>query len=465
MNRKSVSFFFKFIVLCTIVLFFAINWPKEIVEPEPPKISSQPLIVPEYTSIFEIPIEVDLFKLQEELEKLIPKTFSGEFGVDIPLLTRERLAYQARRSSARTKTSEDRLILQTDFSGQAILRARLLFPARKTVNFSGSIRILPSNVYIGADWRINSDIDIKYDFRKVSTSILGKEVSIYRWLRNPIANAIPNLEKKIQKIINNFDLREVAENKWDQIDPVFQVARSIWVAINPIGVGLAPLQFGSDRVTTSVLLIANFKTYVGERPDIEKMPLPKIVSTIGSNQFRLYVPVLIPLDSIANTLNEKRKSYVVNIDDKRQVIFSDFDLKEGGGRLVIKARFKVDGLGSPKGTIYLTGYPDMQETTLRFNGLEYDISSNRALLDDAADMLKSMVKEQLHDLLTVDLSSYKQKAIEQANVTANALELGEGVNLGVIVDTVDIGEILLGDGQIAIVAQVLGTASLQVTNE
>ena len=274
-----------------------------------------------------------------------------------------------------------------------------------------------------------------------------------------------NLEKKIQKIINNFDLREVAENKWDQIDPVFQVARSIWVAINPIGVGLAPLQFGSDRVTTSVLLIANFKTYVGERPDIEKMPLPKIVSTIGSNQFRLYVPVLIPLDSIANTLNEKRKSYVVNIDDKRQVIFSDFDLKEGGGRLVIKARFKVDGLGSPEGTVYLTGYPDMQETTLRFNDLEYDISSNRALLDDAADMLKSLVKEQLHDLLTVDLSSYKQKAIEQANVTANALELGEGVNLGVIVDTVDIGEILLGDGQIAIVAQVLGTASLQVTNE
>ena len=125
----------------------------------------------------------------------------------------------------------------------------------------------------------------------------------------------------------------------------------------------------------------------------------------------------------------------------------------------------MDGLGSPKGTVYLTGYPDMQETTLRFNDLDYDISSNRALLDGATDMLKSMVKEQLYDLLTVDLSSYKQKAIEQANVAANALELGEGVNLGVIVDTVDIGEILLGDGQIAIVAQVLGTASLQVTNE
>ena len=107
----------------------------------------------------------------------------------------------------------------------------------------------------------------------------------------------------------------------------------------------------------------------------------------------------------------------------------------------------------------------MQETTLRFNDLEYDISSNRALLDDAADMLKSLVKEQLYDLLTVDLSSYKQKAIEQANIAANAIELGEGVNLGVLVDTVDIGEILLGDGQIAIVAQVLGTASLQITNE
>ncbi len=462
---NSFSAFLKYVILCAIILLVVINWRREIVEPEPPKISSQPLIVPEYRSIFEIPIEMDLFKLQDELDKLIPKTFSGEFGVNIPVLTEERLAYQARRSSVRAKTSEGRLILQADFSGQAILRARLLFPARKTVNFSGSMRILPSNVHIGEDWRINSDIDVKYDFEKVSTRILGKEVSIYRWLRNPIANAIPNLEKKIQGVINNFDLRKVAENKWAQIDHVFQVARSIWVAVNPMGVGLAPLQFGSDRVTTSVLLIANFKTYVGEHPDTEKMPLPMIVSTIDSDQFKLYVPVLIPLDSIANMLNEKRDFYVVNIDDKRQIIFSDFDLKEGGGRLVIKARFKVDGLGSPEGVVHLTGYPDMRETTLRFNDLEYDISSNRALLDDVADLLKSLVKEQLPDLLTVDLSSYKQKAIEQANIAANALELGEGVNLGVLVDTVDIGEILLGDGQIAIVAQVLGTASLQVTNE
>ncbi len=253
------------------------------------------------------------------------------------------------------------------------------------INLNGTVNLI-SNVGL-TNWKLNTQTELKSLDWNDSPSIIiaGQKVSI-TYLINPAIKFFKSeIEKSIDEAIKkSLDFKPNVLDALDKIcTPALMSAEyESWLRIVPIELYATEAIVNNNSITLGMGLKCNIETLIGPQPeskfDINKIilkPVSKMPDKITANI------------AVVSTYHDAAKIMVKNFqgkefgEGKKKVVVQNIAIWYKDGKMVIA----LDLLGSVNGTIYLTGFPQYNETTkeIYFEQLDYVLDTKAKLLSSA----------------------------------------------------------------------------------
>lgn len=467
-------------ITCVLVLVGAalsMVWLMGVIKPEPPVLNSGELGVGAYRSDISIPMAIQVKTVEQELERTVPRQVKGQNGIRIGgNVSKERVNYTINRGAIILSAEGGRLVARTHIGGKATVRGKYcpggkMLPCKwvqETAKFGGNVTATINDVGLNPDWSIRATPSVAVDIDKAYAYILGFKVTFRGELQSAINKAIPSAIGDLKNAMaNSIKVRAELEKVWDEVDHIYQVSEepSVWASINPVEVGMSPVRFENDQIKATIRLGFETATYLGQEPVVPKKGLPDELSAAAGGQFSVVVPNFLDLSEVSQAVRSNTDDVHVPIGTDSSVTFKDFTLEEGANKLIVRAKFRMSGFGSPHGTVYFVGKPLIEGNVLRVTELSYDVRSNQKLLDGAAELAKPAVIGKVEEELTFDLSESIASAITEANEAASSIDLGNGVELSGSVDSASVDDVQVGDGKLMLVVSVRGDLQVRMSDQ
>ena len=456
-----------------------------------PALESANLVHPEYTSTISVLIKISADLVREKLEAATPKSISGSTGLDIGgNVHGEHLNYTASRGKISLSAQQGNLTANSSVSGSATAKGEYCVAGtggggflgdiigslschdwRETGNFAAIASGTISNIRLKQDWQLTADFSQSVDVTKAEARILGNafKVTFKSDLQKAVNTRISKIQADLKESIKNqLNLKEEVEKAWSKFDPVIKINSSpeAWVVFQPESVSLSPVQISGGLISSTVNIVTKVSTFLGEKPEIdEKRPLPSSVSNETGEQFNLKIPMLLSLEKMSQEINTCCSPTRVTIteDPTLSIDFENFGLSEGEGKIIIESEFSTSGLADEvTGTVFFLARPvfDSESHTLRFQEIHYDVSSSEMLLSISADLARPTATALLREKLILDIKPHTLYAKEKAAELMRQLDLGEDLDVDIVVSDISVSDIAVGDGMLLLVPEVQGKVAL-----
>ncbi len=269
----------------------------------------------------------------------------------------------------------------------------------KEFNLNGLVTLV-SDVTL-TNWKLSTKTQLKsLDWNESpTTTILGKTVPV-TYLMNPtiklfrskieksIDTAIeksmdfkPNVLAAIEKICTPFLMNEVYES---------------WLQIIPIEIYSTTAKLKNDTFLIDMGMKATMETWIGKKPE-SKFDATKIILKPVSK-----IPNLISANITAvSTYAEASKIMTKNFAGEefssggKKIRVQNVAIWHKNGKMVVA----LDVLGSVKGTIYLTGFPQYNSQTkeLYFDKLDYALGTKNKLIRTANWLAQGLILRKIQE--------------------------------------------------------------------
>ena len=267
------------------------------------------------------------------------------------------------------------------------------------INLNGNITLL-SDVKL-SNWKMSTTTDLKsLDWNESPTiMMLGKQVPI-TYLINPTIKIFKSkIERTIdQAIEQSMDLKSNVLDALDKIASPIQMDEKFntWLRIVPTELYATDAVFKNETITLAMGMKCNMETLIGQKP---------------TNKFDRTKIILKPVTEI----NDEIKANVVAIStyaDASALLtknFSGQEFSSGNKKITVqnvavwqknsKMVIALDLLGSINGTIYLTGFPQYNETTkeIYFDKLDYVLDTKSKLLKTANWLAQGIILNKIRE--------------------------------------------------------------------
>lgn len=464
-------------VLIVVVAGVTISSVPRRIDVKPPATETSPLSLGRHTSSFVVPVSVTADKVAREINKKTPDSIKGEQDLNIDIVRGERLYYTISRGTVDVRAHKNRIHLGTQLYGRATAKAKLCplgkllgcTTIRESADIRANVNATLSEIYLDANWKPHADLDVDVDVTKAEVRILGNliPISLRGKVSREINNAIPDLKNEFGRLTEGMDTDTLIANAWDEMHRTVRLASDpdFWLGIQPTSVGISSIAADNDVITATVLLSSSFVVQLDDKPAIQRRPLQRAQIEADANpEFRLRVPVLADLDDLSRRLNACCTPISLSHDGREAIAFSDLTLSVNGERLLVQANFSTPRWWKPSGTVYVQGVPMLESDILRFEQLSLSVESEEALTQAAAGLAQSVVLDQLQRVLRVDMRHYYDEARVRIDSAVESLKAESSVGLTVDVESVRLSDVLLGDGKLALVAELSGAATIDVTS-
>lgn len=297
-----------------------------------------------------------------------------------------------------------------------------------------------TKVALNANFGINTQTSIKsYDWiQKPSLKWGPFEIP----LNSVVDVLIKTQQNKLTPIIDDqaqkaVDLKKYVVDAWKMIQKPIEVSSAYKtnLKITPSEIFMTQLNGQSGKLNSTIGIKAVTEVIVGDVPVATNVALPnlKIVKTAG-NMFSIVMAADLTYAAAKELAKASLLNKTFNIDEKKSVTITDFDLYASNDKIVVK----VDLIGSLKGTVYLSGIPkyDPATSSIYLDALDYDISTQNVLAKSANWMahgkfvkimtpyFKYSIQQQMKE--SKDLL---QKALTNNRVSQNVVLNGKLVDL------------------------------------
>lgn len=331
---------------------------------------------PEISTIV-VPIRTSLAALTPEIETRVPRTFSGketERGIDVRYeVARDPIALEMIGAGLHASTTMK----------YAMEACRGRFPC-VSCGFDEARRV--------ADIRLQTKLDWDPSWRlRSSTRLLpvhyAKPCEV-TWLDIDITRRFvaPVVEEQLGRIASLIDqntpkltsLRPHAEQIWSSLQQPVELAPRTWLVLEPSSVALTPIS-GSGAIAQSTLILrAQTRVVVGEKPAVTRRPLPALSAAQGAQPGAIRVPVDIHLP-YAEAAKLAQKRYTI---EGKPLIVESLQLSPAaGGRVLVEATidYRGGGLRNYHGPVFLEGTPRVDPATSRVvvPDLDYSLDPKR----------------------------------------------------------------------------------------
>ena len=290
------------------------------------------------------------------------------------------------------------------------------------ISLSGKVSLL-SNIGL-TNWKLNTQTELKSLVWNDSPSIIiaGQSVDI-TYLINPAIKFFKSeIEKSIDdKIEKSLDFKPNVLDALEKIcsPSVMSAEYESWLRIVPVELYATEAILKNNIITLEMGLKCYIETLIGERPeskfDRDKIilkPVSKMPDKISANIV------------VVSTYQDATKLMLKNFqgkefgDGKKKVTVQDIAIWHNNGKMVIALNLS----GSVKGTIYLTGFPQYNDSTkeIYFEKLEYVLDTKNKLLRSANWLVSGYALKKFQEACRYSISSNLEDGKqEMLNYTKN----------------------------------------------
>lgn len=266
-------------------------------------------------------------------------------------------------------------------------------------NLNGNITLV-SDVAL-SNWKLNTKTEFKsLDWNESPTTIvMGKSIPI-TYLINPTVKLFKSkIERKIDEAIEkSMDFKPNVLDALEKICTPFQMNEAFesWLRIVPIELYATDAKFKKETITLEMGLKCNMETLIGQKP-ITKFDRNKIVLKSVTQMPDKISANIVAVSSYQDASKIITKNFAGQEygNGSKKVTVQNVSIWHKNGKMVIA----LDMLGSINGAVYLTGFPQYNETTkeIYFDQLDYVLDTKNKLLKTANWLAQGMVLRKIQE--------------------------------------------------------------------
>lgn len=288
-------------------------------------------------------------------------------------------------------------------------------------------------------WRLRSTtrpLPVHYA-KRCQVTWLGIDIT-----RRFVAPVVEDQLRETARIIDRntpalTDIRPRAEQIWAALQAPVELAPRTWLVLEPNDVALTPISGKGSIVTSTLLLRAQTRVIVGEKPVVKHRPLPALKTGAAGSQPPI---VRVPFDleisyeeaSRLATRDYAGKTYKVN---GRPLTVESIRLAPApNGRVLMEARIDYRGgaLRNYRGLVFLEGTPrfDPATTSVIVPDLDYSLEPRRrGFFSRIAERAVHLsIRQRLRESARFDLAS-RFTGLREEVTRGLTRQLGAGVQL------------------------------------
>lgn len=395
---------------------------------------------PERRSSIQIPVAIKI----SALEKTVNEQLEGLLYEDNDLRDGDRMMIKV------TKAAPIRLGME----GQSLLYT---VPAGVWVRYDAGIGV------VEAQGKIAIDLKTAYNFKPDWS--LGTQTTIanYRWMEKPVLKiagvslplgmladlALQNTRKRIataidEAVAKNLGFGKLVADTWksmfqpSQVSPDYQA----WLIVNPLGIGITPIRVNGDTLSTTLVVEAKPKVFVGDTPPaFPAKPLPPYTQFSAQTPgFSIYLPAEVSF-SEAQRLARQEVVGETYTSGKRSVTVQDIEIFGQEEDLILNIRMT----GSYNGSVYLKGRPffNPSSNAIEVENLDFTLETRNFMVKSGAWLLKSTLRKRLQESMDFYLRYNLDESRKALEKQLNAYSLAGGFRIQAKVDQLDIGNVAL----------------------
>jgi hypothetical protein len=245
--------------------------------------------------------------------------------------------------------------------------------------------------------------------------------------------------------------RERVASVWDHLATPLEIAPGTWLALRPRAAQAGPIEgSGAGALRTLVELIAHPVAKVDASPDAEHRPLPDLALVASlPPAFHVALPLRVPYAALNQRLAEAVVGTTIDVGMSQPLSVVEIQAYGSGPQVILQ----VGVAGPARGLVYLAGSPaiDPESRTLRFDGLQFSLESDSALVRATGRLLHRALVAQLESRARLPLGQRIEALRAQLGAALNR-ELVPGLDLAGTVDRLDLrGVYTVQDGLEAVV--------------
>jgi hypothetical protein len=435
--------------------------PEELIQDLPP--------VDQKKSTLSMPVEIDLSPYFKDIEKSIPKSFSGKEEQ----CTGVSYSYKFNRQPIHFEGKGRGLYYEID--GKYSLKLNYCPECTFLINSDGNC-IVPriyASCGVGEPMRratvgYITDVEVSKDLNLKSKTSIAKfetpdacEITVFKYdatdqLRKEVTAVLKDLEKEIDKSISEVDIKSEIKEVWDLMSNPMDMEGYGYLNFHPDKIALGEIVFKDKKALINVHMSFYPEITTIAEP-LKIKPLPSLSDIKQQDGFDIQMQFNSGYDSLNAILNKQLSGYKIELG-KNTILFDSVSVQGAQGK---KLNLKVKFSGDKKGTLYLVGSPvfDQMSQIISFPDLEFDLESKNLLLKSAKWMFSYKITDVIREKAVVDLKPHLEEARKALSKELNT-EITKGVFLKGKTDKIEVAGIYPGEN--ALIIRIDLTGSLMV---
>lgn len=457
--------FSKLALIFGLSLFFGCSSTTQIAALKPEPDDAAPLVYETTPSFVSIPISINLKDIENQTNKLLTGLIYDDSKIEednIEMKIWKLAPISIKNTSGKIRTvlplkAQIKYRIGTDQLGVSLYTIR-------EFNLNGTIT-LESEVKL-SNWKLNT----KTEFKSLnwnespSTQVMGKSIPITYLINPTVALFKSKIERTIDDAIaQSMDFKPNVLEALEKICTPVQLneAYDSWLRIVPIELYVTDSKFVKETISLAMGLKCTMETLIGQKP-VSKFDKNKVVLKAVTQ-----MPSKISATMMAvSTYQDASKIIAKNFagqefsNGKKKITVQNVSVWHKNGKMVIA----LDLLGSINGTIYLTGYPQYNETRkeIYFDELAYVLDTKSKLLKTANWLAQGIILRKIQENCRYSIQPNLEEGKKSMLAYLKNYSPMPGVVVNGTLDTLEFQKIQLTNKGIIAFIKINGALSVKV---
>lgn len=395
-----IAFRTSFLLVVISIFFFGCNATQKIASLKPEPDDASPLIYDNAVSFINMPIQIKLRDVENKINSTLTGLIYEDSNIeddDIALKIWKQAPIQLDNIDGKIKTilplkAQVKYRIGTNKLGVDLYTT-------KEFMFNGTINLL-SEVNL-SNWKLSTKTQFKsLDWNESpSVTVLGKSVPI-TYLVNPALHFFKEkMEKSIDEAIEkSMDFKPNVLDALEKICTPFQMSESYesWLRVVPVELYTTDAKLKKESIVFDMGMKCTMETLVGQKP-VSQFNRSKIVLKAVSKMPEHVSANIVAISTYADASKIMTKNFVGQEfgSGSKKIQVQNVSLWHKNGKMIIA----LDVLGSLNGTIYLSGFPQYNDTTkeIYFDQLDYVIETKSTLIKTANWLAQGYVLRKIQE--------------------------------------------------------------------
>ena len=390
----------KITFLLVLTLFSSCATTSKITALKPEPDNASPLVYENTPSFINIPIAIKLKDIENQTNKFMTGLIYEDNTIeddDIEIKIWKLAPISIKNNDGKITTilplkTNVKYRIGTDKLGISLHTIR-------EFNLNGNITLV-SDVTL-SNWKLNTKTEFKsLDWNESpTTEVMGKSIPI-TYLINPTVKLFKSkIERTIDDAIEkSMDFKPNVLDALEKICTPMQMNEAFesWLRIVPIELYATDAKFKKETITLEMGLKCNMETLIGQKP-VSKFDRNKIVLKSVTQMPDKISANIVAVSSYQDASKVITKNFAGQEygNGSKKVTVQNVSIWHKNGKMVIA----LEMLGSINGTVYLTGFPQYNETTkeIYFDQLDYVLDTKSKLLKTANWLAQGMILRKIQE--------------------------------------------------------------------